>query len=185
VTDDARGSADSFDLTCDYCGCRSEPKIADLSADHERFLVLTAQIRRAHEEGAPASELIAELAGTLGPHARREERGVFAALIADGIDPEYVAQFELDHGQLEDLLSGDDPLSHTLRIVELLEDHILREESDLFPAAHQLLGSDAWATIAASNDDHDHTHHADGHHHHHDHSDAVDGLGRGVAPPVD
>jgi hypothetical protein len=37
-----------------------------------------------------------------------------------------------------------------LQIVDLLEDHILREESDLFPAAHQLLGSDAWATIAAS-----------------------------------
>jgi hypothetical protein len=38
----------------------------------------------------------------------------------------------------------------TAQIVDLLEDHILREESDLFPAAYQLLGSDAWATIAAS-----------------------------------
>jgi hemerythrin-like domain-containing protein len=43
-----------------------------------------------------------------------------------------------------------------MRIVELLEDHILREESDLFPAAHQLLGSEAWATITASGGDHDH-----------------------------
>jgi len=141
---------------CDYCGCRSEPEIAALSADHERFLVLTARLRRAHESGVEASELTAELAGMLGPHARREERGVFAALVAEGIDPEYVTRFEHDHSELEELLSGGDVRAQTMRIVELLEDHILREESDLFPAAYQLLGSEAWATITASGGDHDH-----------------------------
>jgi hemerythrin-like domain-containing protein len=136
---------------CDYCGCRSEPEIAALSADHDRMLALTAGLRQALAADVPATtELIEELAGMLGPHARREERGVFAALVAEGIDPAYVMQFEHEHDTLEELLAGADRRKQMLRIVDLLEDHILREESDLFPAAHQLLGSDAWATIAAA-----------------------------------
>ncbi|HWM22631.1 MAG TPA: hemerythrin domain-containing protein [Ilumatobacteraceae bacterium] len=135
---------------CDYCGCRSEPEIAALSADHERMLTLTAALRRAHESGAPAPELIAELTGLLGPHARREERGVFAALVAEGIDAAYVLRFEHDHDTIEELLADADARHQIAPIVDLLEDHILREESDLFPAAYQLLGSDAWETIAAS-----------------------------------
>ena len=108
-----------------------------------------ARLRRAHEAGDTAPELVAELTGMLEPHARREERGVFAALIAEGIDADYVARFELDHSTLEELLARGDA-NDMMRLVELLEDHILREESDLFPAAHQLLGSVAWATIAAA-----------------------------------
>jgi hemerythrin-like domain-containing protein len=135
---------------CDYCGCRSEPEIAALSADHERMLALTAALRRAHETDTAAPELIAELTGMLGPHARREERGVFAALVAEGIDAAYVLQFEHEHDTLEELLGRADVPHQIEQIVDLLEDHILREESDLFPAAHQLLGSDAWAMIAAS-----------------------------------
>jgi len=135
---------------CDYCGCRSEPEIAALSADHERMLALTAGLRRALAADVPANALIDELAGLLGPHARREERGVFAALVAEGIDAEYVMRFEHEHDTLEELLAGAERRQQMLRIVDLLEDHILREESDLFPAAHQLLGSDAWATIAAA-----------------------------------
>jgi hemerythrin-like domain-containing protein len=141
---------------CDYCGCRAEPEIAALSAEHEHMLTLTAQLRRAHEAGVPAPEVMAELARLLGPHARREEHGVFAALVAEGIDVEYIARFEDEHAALEALLSGDHATSQTLQVVELLEGHILREESDLFPAAHQLLGSDAWATIAAPVGDHGH-----------------------------
>ena len=135
---------------CDYCGCRSEPEIAALSADHERMLVLTAGLRRAQAAGVAAPELVAELTGMLGPHARREEGGVFAALVAEGVDTEYVLRFEHEHEMLEDLLASADAPHHMMQIVDLLEDHILREESDLFPAAHQMLDSDTWATIAAS-----------------------------------
>jgi hemerythrin-like domain-containing protein len=59
-------------------------------------------------------------------------------------------RFEHEHDTLEELLAGAERRQQMLRIVDLLEDHISREESDLFPAAHQLLGSDAWATIAAA-----------------------------------
>ena len=134
---------------CDYCGCRSEPEIAALSADHERMLGLTAGLRRAHETGTPAADLAAELTRMLGPHPRREERGMLAALVAEGIDADYVMRFEHEHDTHAELLAGTDTERQVLEIVDLLEDHIFREESDLFPAAHQLLGSDAWATIAA------------------------------------
>lgn len=176
---------------CDYCGCRSEPEIAALSADHEHMLALTARLRRAHTAGGPLSELVAELADLLEPHARREERGVFAALIGEGIDSTYVERFELDHATLKELLSHGDAHAQALPLVELLEDHVLREETDLFPAAHQLLGSDAWATIAASSDNPefavsnsgltDDTHH----HHHHDHNGPGDDTRRRIGPPAD
>ena len=176
---------------CDYCGCRSEPEIAALSADHEHMLALTARLRHTHAAGVPLSELVAELAALVEPHARREERGVFAALIEEGIDSDYVARFEHDHDTLHELLSRGQPPGQPLRLVELLEDHILREETDLFPAAHQLLGSDAWAAIAASSD---HPKFAvgysdltdDAHHHHDDdHIGPGNDTGRHVGPPAD
>lgn len=133
---------------CDYCGCRSEPEIAALSADHEHMLTLTAGLRRAHEVGVAAPQLFAELTAMLGPHARREERGLYAALAAEVGDPAYVAMFAHEHDELDALATGPDADRHIVQIIALLEAHILREESDLFPAAHQMLGSRAWATIA-------------------------------------
>lgn len=138
---------------CDYCGCRSEPEIAALSTDHEHMLTLTAGLRRAHEAGIPMPQLLAELTAMLGPHSRREERGLYAALAAEVTDPDYVAMFEHDHHELDALVMRADADQHTLQITALLEEHFLREETDLFPAAHQMLGSQAWATIAESVDD--------------------------------
>ena len=125
---------------CDYCGCRSDPRSPPCRPITNALLALTASLRRAHEAGVAAPELVAELTDMLQPHARREEHGVFAALIAEGIDAGYVARFELDHSTLEELLSRGDA-DDMVRLVELLEDHILQRGSDLFPAAHQLLGS--------------------------------------------
>lgn len=138
---------------CDYCGCRSEAEIAALSTDHEHMLTLTAGLRRAHKVGVPAPQLFAELTAMLGPHSRREERGLYAALAAEVADPEYVALFAHDHEELDALVMGADADQHILQITGLLEAHILREETDLFPAAHQMLGSQAWATIAESVED--------------------------------
>jgi iron-sulfur cluster repair protein YtfE (RIC family) len=133
---------------CDYCDCRSEPEIAALSAEHEHMLSLTARIRRATAMGEPTGEVVAELAEILIPHSRREERGVFAALTAEGIASSYIELFESDHDALEALLSRSDDPRQPMLLVELLEAHILREETDLFPAAHQVLGSRAWAAMA-------------------------------------
>lgn len=75
-----------------------------------------------------------------------------------------------------------------MRLVELLEGHIFREETDLFPAAHQLLGSDAWATIATSSDNPQfadgNNAHTDAHHYDHDHSSQADDTRHRVGPPA-
>jgi hemerythrin-like domain-containing protein len=101
---------------CDYCDCRLVPAIADLTADHERLLDLTTQLR-----------------ALLARHTRREEEGIFSALRDVGAG-EYVDRFDRDHAVVESLLDE-------------LEGHIAVEESDLFPAARQLLGPAEWDEV--------------------------------------
>ena len=139
---------------CDYCDCRSQPAIADLSADHDRLRSLTAELRRTVRGGdrARLPDVTSRLAVVLVPHGEREERGVFAALAAAGVDPAYVERFTRDHDALDALL---DAASHgdtdaALALADLLDGHLLREESDLFPAARQLLSPADWDLVAAA-----------------------------------
>ena len=133
---------------CDYCDCRSHPEIAFLSEDHERVLTLTAALRRAlaRRDGDSVATLVGRLPGLLGPHFEREERGVFERLRGTGIGDEYVDRFDREHDEMERLLAGSSS-ADTQRLVILLEDHILREETDMFPAAHQLLAPTDWDAI--------------------------------------
>jgi hemerythrin-like domain-containing protein len=136
---------------CDYCDCRSHPEIADLSSDHEALTSMLGRLRSAvqAEDRFAAAALVTTVHDTLHSHATREEHGVFAALRAQ-VGDAYVRMFEDDHPSIHELLDradGDDWVLACTGLVELLGDHILREESDLFPAAHQLLTSDQWARI--------------------------------------
>lgn len=134
---------------CDYCDCRSHPQIAVLAEDHERALAVTAAIRRAlaADDPATAAGLIGELAATLPPHFDREERGVFERLRRSGIGDDYVARFDAEHTELGALLQSSPSADVAARLVGLLEDHILREETDMFPAAHQVLAPGDWDAI--------------------------------------
>jgi hemerythrin-like domain-containing protein len=136
-------------LVCDYCDCRSQPEIAALSADHERLLSMTAALRRSLAVGVPIERRdLGELADLLLPHAEREEIGVFAALRDGGVETEYVGRYEDDHRRIDDLLAGAARLpSAAGPLIELVEDHILREETDLFPAARQLLAPERWDAV--------------------------------------
>ena len=104
---------------------------------------MTAVLRRGVAAGGPVDEdLVEELAGLLVAHAEREEVGVFAALRDVGVEPDYVGRFEGDHRRIEELLAGVARGPRAVRaLIELVEDHILREETDMFPAARQLLDS--------------------------------------------
>jgi hemerythrin-like domain-containing protein len=130
---------------CDYCDCRAQRELAGLSADHELLLILTRRIRKA----APSSLEFwrSELAASLLPHAEREERGVFAALRDSGVDPSYLDHFEDDHRRLHELLEAEATPERLAEMVELLEDHIQREETDLFPAARQLVPPEGWDAV--------------------------------------
>ncbi len=60
--------------------------------------------------------------------------------------------FERDHDEIHRLLaecSGGDWRQPAADLVHVLSEHIAREESDLFPAAHQLLRPDQWDAVDA------------------------------------
>lgn len=137
---------------CDYCGCRSQPEIAALSADHERLLSMTAALRRSLEAGERITRrCLDELAAVLVPHAEREEIGIFAALRDVGVDESYVARFEGDHVRIDGLLAAarSEP-SAVVTLIELIEKHIFREETDMYPAARQLLDPARWDAVDLS-----------------------------------
>lgn len=137
---------------CDYCDCRSHPEVAALSADHEVLLALLADLRGAIAAGDArrATIVLGALHGRLEHHAAREERGVFTQLREAAVAGDYVDEFERDHHHIHELLddAGRGHWQATAReVVELLGDHIAREESDLFPAAHQLLAPEQWDAV--------------------------------------
>lgn len=78
-------------------------------------------------------DLTTQLRVLLERHTRREEQGVFRALRDVGAG-DYVDRFDRDHAVVESLLDE-------------LEGHIAVEESDLFPAARQLLGPADWDEV--------------------------------------
>lgn len=89
----------------------------------------------------------------MGGHAAREEAGVFAQLRAAGVESAYLARFEHEHEQVHALLADeapDDWAGSALELADLLGGHIAREESDLFPAAHQLLSPSQWDAVDRS-----------------------------------
>ena len=65
---------------------------------------------------------------------------MFAALRDVGVEPDYVGRFEDDHQRIEERLASAAGERRVRRpLIALVEDHILREETDLFRAARQLL----------------------------------------------
>ena len=133
---------------CDYCDCRAQPEIAGLSADHELLLSMTAALRRSLAAGLSIeAHHLDELADLLLPHTEREEVGVFTALRDVGVEADYVIRFEDDHRQIEELMASAAGVRSAVGpLIELVEDHFLREETDLFPA-RQLLAPDRWDAV--------------------------------------
>ena len=140
---------------CDYCDCRSHPYIAALSAEHEVMLTLLADLERAvgAADAATATSVTARLDDLLAPHATKEERGVFAELRRSEVDDGYLGRFEDEHRVIQALSAGraDQPWEASARaLVQQLRDHIFREETDLFPAAHQVLAPAQWDAVDAA-----------------------------------
>ena len=104
----------------------------------------------AADDADAAQVRVRQLDELLRPHTRREELGIFAQLRHEVLDDEYVATFEHDHELIDRLLlecAGDDWKLHVAELLALLQEHILREETDLFPAAHQMLEPARWRAV--------------------------------------
>ena len=87
------------------------------------------------------------------PHAQSQGRSTEPELRHAMVDERYVARLEQEHQQLHPLLDridADDWQGDACDLIRLLSEHIGREESDLFPSAHQLLAPHQWDAVDAA-----------------------------------
>jgi hemerythrin-like domain-containing protein len=142
---------------CSYCGCRSFTIIGRFSTEHEEIINASATLRRAAQRGdrAAARESAHDLAHLLHPHTASEEEGLFRELRRDPDFAEHVESLCREHtdldARLETIAAGD--LSGVPAFIDLLRNHIDREENGLFPAAAVALDWAAWEEIVARTGD--------------------------------
>ncbi|MER6126393.1 hemerythrin domain-containing protein [Streptomyces sp. NPDC001795] len=142
---------------CEYCGCQALESIDQLTLEHETVVNLIGQVRDAHRDGKIAymAELAREMAAVLGPHTQVEEHGLFAALAADF--PEKIAALEDEHRRIEAVLAeangpfltDPDWPARLIAALDLLRDHILKEQDGVFPAALAYLSTEQWEAVEA------------------------------------
>lgn len=140
---------------CNYCGCRDFPLIGRLSQEHADIGEVARALRRAVDQGAhdEAREFLDELLALLLPHTAEEERGLFAELRTEGSLAAEVARLCGEHAQIHQVLTAidraDPDWDRVRDAVQLLHDHIDKEEHGLFPAAVIVLPIPAWDRITA------------------------------------
>lgn len=129
---------------CEYCGCRDQPEIAKLGAEHDAIVELADQVLTAVRNGEETiAGAVAKLREIVIPHVQGEEAGVFRVADDIGLRREYVDDLESDHRRFDASLSA--PESLDARALEALLDdlyrHIAVEEYDLFPVVAKELRS--------------------------------------------
>jgi hemerythrin-like domain-containing protein len=129
--------------------------IDDLTREHDMVVNLIGEVRAAHAatDTARVAELARQITSVLEPHTHVEEHGLFPVLAADF--PDQVAALRADHRHIEAVLgeaAGGAPADPTWpgRLVEtldLLREHILKEQDGVFPAALANLNPEDWDAI--------------------------------------
>jgi hemerythrin-like domain-containing protein len=140
---------------CEHCGCREVEPIAELMDEHFELLELAGDIGRdlANGDRAAAERGLLELGRRLGRHVDREERGVFAALEAQGDFADAIGDLETEHvafdSELEDLApDADDFGERVARLVRELSEHIDKENLGVFPVAVTTLSASGWDIVS-------------------------------------
>jgi len=141
---------------CSYCGCRSIELIGRLSTQHDEIVNATTALRTAaagHDQPGAAAACVV-LADLLHPHTRIEERGLFAELRLDDTFTDHIDALCGEHRDLDRELaaisSGD--LTRVTPFIQLLRDHISKEENGLFPAAAIALDGEQWERLHADDE---------------------------------
>lgn len=166
---------------CEYCGCQDVAAIGELTREHDAVVAHVAEVRaflrdNNIEGAAKTSRRIAEL---LGPHTVVEEEGLFP-LMAEEF-PDHIEALEREHRQIESVLAEaadgtpDDPTwpARLLAGLEMLREHILKEQNGVFPATLTVLDTAGWERVAtvrghagsALDPPHEHHPHPRDHHH--------------------
>ncbi len=140
---------------CEYCGCQSLDVIAELTAEHDRLRDLGRELgRAAHAEDANTARTISQMMrDVLGPHTLVEEGGLFPAMRADFT--EQIDALTGEHRVIDSMLAeldsprpaaGWSARAHVA--LNLLFEHILKEQDGVFPASLTTLRAHDWATVA-------------------------------------
>ena len=142
---------------CDFCGCRSQPAIDELSAEHERLLDLVYALRRdaaRSDHATVVRTLETAIVPLLHHHTDKEERGLFAQLRAAWEADARLSALESEHRHLEELIAtvlrGAAGWSAVVgRMADELSQHVFDEETDLFPYALYELDDARWDAVEA------------------------------------
>lgn len=140
---------------CDHCGCRRQAPIDELSDEHERVLDLGYRLRRLARRGDHATVVTVlehDFVPLLEVHTTKEERGLFTALRGTWDADDRLDSLVDEHRDLEARLAvvaaGGAGWEETLvALLADLSDHVLAEETDLFPYALYELGADQWQAV--------------------------------------
>lgn len=140
---------------CEYCGCQALAAIDELTREHDLVVGLIAKARsaRAASDIPRLARLARMIAVVLGPHTQVEENGLFPALAGDF--PEHIAALTAEHRHVEAVLdeaSAGPPADPAWRdrvigALDLLRQHILKEQDGVFPAALAGLTTSDWEAI--------------------------------------
>ncbi len=139
---------------CEYCGCQALSSIDELTREHDEVVNLIGEVRRAADR-ATMADLCRRVAALLGPHTEVEEHGLFPALAADF--PDHVAALAAEHRRIEAVLgeaaagTPTDPAwpARLVDVLDMLREHILKEQDGLFPAALATLRTADWEAVEA------------------------------------
>ncbi len=140
---------------CEYCGCQSIPAIRELTSEHDAVVDQIGEVTRRLGDGntAAAAEACRRITRILVPHTAVEEHGLFPAMAAEF--PDQVESLQQEHRAIEAVLAecaaGTPPdpgwPERVLRALDLLREHILKEQDGVFPAALSVLRDDDWTLV--------------------------------------
>lgn len=142
---------------CEYCGCQSVSAIAELTREHDLVVAMIGEVRTAHAAGDAdrMAALARRIAAVLAPHTEVEESGLFPLLA--GEFPDHVAALQDEHRRVDTVLaaastrtpSDPDWPRRLIETLDLLRDHILKEQDGVFPAALTTLSGADWDSVDA------------------------------------
>jgi hemerythrin-like domain-containing protein len=142
---------------CEYCGCQQVAAIGELTREHDAVVAEIAEVRaflRDHDVDG-AAKTARRIAQILQPHTAVEEHGLFPAMSEEF--PDHVDALEREHRVVEAVLAEaalstpSDPTwpERLLSAIELLREHILKEQNGMFPASLTILDTEAWERVEA------------------------------------
>lgn len=136
---------------------KRHPALQQLSRDHHQALVVARQLKRAQAADAdPARAAFLDYWRADGRHHFSQEEEILLPTLARFSDPEQplVARLLVDHVRIRclaaQLEAADASLGTARALGSELEQHVRREERELFPMIERTLPEDELVRLAAS-----------------------------------